>query len=179
MIGWPHLKMTKRKNNKTKMHWNYAFPAWIRACEESCGAAWFWWLWRHFAQPLSFVQTLSRSSSRFPCWFSQLAPCVTALSPLPAQAQGHSLQKELHCLQANQVSELLADTTSSRTQNCTSSNTSLPLYRLVCKEFSEVSILCQTLSWLPGLLWGKCTAGWGGCWITCLCCWEQLSPNSE
>lgn len=74
---------------------------------------------------------------------SQLSPC---LSPLPAQARGHSLQKELHCLQANQVSELSVDATSSRAQNCTSSNTSLPLYRLVCKEFSEVSILCQTLS---------------------------------
>lgn len=107
---------------------------------------------------------------------SQLSPC---LCPLPAQARGHSLQRELHCLQANQVSELLVHTTSSRIQNCTSSNTSLPLYRLVCKEFSEVSILHQTLSWLPDLLWGKCTAGWGGCWITCLCSWEQLWPSRE
>lgn len=110
---------------------------------------------------------------------SQLSRC---LSPLPAQARGYFLQKELHCLQANQVSELLLDATSSWTQNCTSSNTSLPLYRLVCKEFSEVSILCHTrpdLQLLPSLLWGKCTAGCGGCWITSLCCWEQLWPRGE
>lgn len=31
--------------------------------------------------PCSLFKTLSRSSSQFPCWFPQLAHCVTALSP--------------------------------------------------------------------------------------------------
>lgn len=111
------------------------------------------------------------------CSLLQLSCC---LFPLLAHLQGHFLQKELHCLQANQVSELLLDMTSSWTQNCTSSNTLLPLYRLVCKEFSEVSILCYTrldLQILPSLLWGKCTAGFGDFWIMGLCFWEQLRSS--
>lgn len=86
-LKWkPHQKM-KKKNNKIKIHWNDDFPYWIWAHEKSCGAAWFWRIWRHFAQPLFFVQTLSRTSSRFPCWFPQLAHPVSALtlsfSPIP------------------------------------------------------------------------------------------------
>lgn len=116
--------------------------------------------------PCSFFKLFHAPSLSFLAGFlssltvRQLSHC---LSPLPTQAWRHFLQKELHCLQANQVSELLLDATSSWTQNCTSSNTSLPLYRLVCKEFSEVSILHKArpsvITWLilrelDSWLWG-------------------------
>lgn len=148
------------------------------------GYLFFWWVWGQFSQPLFFVQTIRCLGFQFACWLPQFAHYCSSccLFSLLAHLQGHFLQKELHCLQANQVSELLLDTTSSWTQNCTSSNTLLPLYRLVCKEFSEVSILCYTrldLQILPSLLWGKCTAGFGDFWIMGLCFWEQLWSSGE
>lgn len=166
-LKWkPHQKI-KKKNNKIKIHWNDDFPYWIWAHENSCGAAWFWQSEGILPSPCSLFKLLHAPALGFLAGFlssltlSQLSHCPS----LPFQAQGHFSQKKPHCLQANQVSELLLDATSSWTQNCTSSNTSLPLYRLVCKEFSEVSILVRArpdLQLLPSLLWGKCTAGCGG-----------------
>lgn len=124
----------------------------------------------------------SRSSSLFPCWFPQLAHCVTGLllsvSP-PSTGMGTFLAEG---------AALFAGKSGVRAFSSCGFllNTKLHFQQYIT---AIVQVGLQRIFWgqhpspdpqlLPGLLWGKCTAGWGGCWITCLCSWEQLWPSGE